>query len=353
MERRLDSLIRSPGSWTPILVALMLLAFPVRAHDVHEHDDDHTSEPAGHPESDTPRSLLQAFRAGGDDSHLDRAWSLVEPQLHAGTSTPSLLIDAALVAQARHRFDEALGLTRAALEIDAHDDQAWMLLASIYLVTGEVEQAGAACDALRRSPLLVIVGCAARVAHATGAAARARPGFERLLAVTDTAHADAATFAWALSVAGDLAVATDDPEQAIAYFNRSLALTENAQVRSALVDVLLATGRLADAEVALNGAYGALPLDVRRLILAKRQGRITDDAERIAAVDRRFREWIAVEDWLHAREMARFYLDVVDCPALARQLASINIAIQQEPEDQRLVRRTERRSREPTGSKQP
>ena len=50
--------------------------------------------------------------------------------------------------------------------------------------------------------------------------------------------------------------------------------------------------------------------------------------------------WIAAEDWLHAREMARFYLDVVERPALARQLAEVNIKLQREPEDIRLFERT-------------
>jgi hypothetical protein len=50
--------------------------------------------------------------------------------------------------------------------------------------------------------------------------------------------------------------------------------------------------------------------------------------------------WIARDDWLHAREMARFYFDVVDRPELARHLASINVSLQREPEDLRLEERT-------------
>ena len=119
-----------------------------------------------------------------------------------------------------------------------------------------------------------------------------------------------------------------------------MTLVENTQVRSALVDVLLANNRLADAEAALENGSGALPLDVRRLILAKRQGRIADVTARVEAFDHRFREWIAAEDWLHAREMARFYLDVVDRPKVGRRLAVINFAFQKEPEDQRLLLRS-------------
>ena len=51
--------------------------------------------------------------------------------------------------------------------------------------------------------------------------------------------------------------------------------------------------------------------------------------------------WIANEDWLHAREMTRFFIDVVDRPTLARRLALINISLQQEPEDLLLERHTQ------------
>jgi len=53
-----------------------------------------------------------------------------------------------------------------------------------------------------------------------------------------------------------------------------------------------------------------------------------------------FAAWIAAEDWLHAREMTRFFLDVEQRPALARRLAVQNLSVQREPEDLRLEERT-------------
>ena len=212
MPRQQDSVNALTGSTLVTLFALTLFASPVDAHDVDEHEDEsgHAAAPVSNAEQDTPRSLLHTFRATGEDAHLDRAWSLVEARLHRGESSPELLIDAALVAQARHRFDTALELTRTALAKNRHDDQAWLLLASVHLVTGEPEFAKKACGEIDRAPWLVIVGCEARVAHASGEAARARPSFERLLAVTQESRIETGTLAWALSVAGDLAVATND-----------------------------------------------------------------------------------------------------------------------------------------------
>ena len=328
------------GTSLLVLFSLALFASTSLAHGVHEHEVAHSPAQETAVDDETPRRLLQAFRVSGDDALLERAWSVIEPQLRSNDLTARQLVDAALIAQARHQFDTALELTRSALQNDRNDEQSWLLLASIHLVKGDSEAAGNACDELDRSHWLLIVGCKARVAHASGDAAKVRPSFDRLLTATQEQGIEADMLAWAFSVAGDLAVSDNDADRAVDYFARSLSLAESTQVRSALVDVLLANDRLADAQAELEKGSRALPLDIRRLILANRQGRTVDVTDRIAAVDRRFREWIAAKDWLHAREMARFYIDVLERPELARQLAEINIGIQKEREDLLLLRRT-------------
>ena len=123
-------------------------------------------------------------------------------------------------------------------------------------------------------------------------------------------------------------------------YARSNILAERAQVRAALVDVLLSEAEYEIAWQELEDSSLALPLLVRRLIVAKRLDRIHELQPMLSKVRQEFDVWIAKEDWLHAREMARFFIDVLDQPDLARRLALINIGLQQEPEDQRLERRT-------------
>lgn len=324
-----------------LLIALFvctLIASPLHAHDVHDASDEHPPEATGLQANDSVRELLRRFRATGDDAWLDRAWMIVEPQLTGGDV--DVLIDAAFVAQARHEFDRALEFTQQALAVRHNLDQAWLLLASIHLVRGETTAARHACDELRRATWLVIIGCHARVAHAEGDAMEVRGQLDRLIAATPESGVDSGILAWVLGIAGDLAVATGDSKQAVNYFLRSLAISESTQVRAALVDVLIVENKLNDAQRVLDGGAAALPLDIRRMIVAKLSGRERDVAAAIHRADHEFRTWIAAEDWLHAREMTRFYLDVVHEPALARRLAEINIALQREPEDQRLDRRT-------------
>jgi tetratricopeptide (TPR) repeat protein len=270
---------------------------------------------------------------------LDEAWGLIEPELHTRPHDPDVLRTAAFIAQARHAFDYAVELTRDALALDRSDDQAWLLLASIHLVQGRASEAERACRALRRVPPLVAATCHARVAVARSEIEPARSRLSALLAIVEPGSIPVQWYAWALSVAGDLAAAAHDAVAAAACYERSLALVESTQVRAALVDTLLELRRLDRALEILDAGPPALPLTVRRLIVTTRLGSLTSSDE-IVRIDREFGRWIAAEDWLHAREMARFYLDVVERRALARRLALINLTLQREPEDIWLERRT-------------
>ncbi len=320
---------------SPVLLLLSLAASlacsTTRAHDVH--DEEHH----GVATTDEVRSLIRAFRETGDDRHLDAAWHQVQPLIQDGTADASTLVDAATIAQARHDFDSALAMIDRALVVQPGFDQAWLLRASVQLVRGKPDEAAAACAQLRNTSLLIAATCRARVAIGRGEPAQARQTLSAMLAVIDTQSLAPETLAWTLSVAGDAAA---DPEEAIDLYQRSLDLVESTQVRAALVDVLLATDQTDDARFVLNQGHDALPLAVRRLIVAVRSGERDHVATEIARMDHRFRHWIQDEDWAHAREMARFYIDVIGDRTLARRLARINLDLQREPEDLLLAHRT-------------
>ena len=284
-------------------------------------------------------ALLRAFRETGDDRNLDLAWERLTPILERAPNDVTALTQAATVAQARHDFDGALDLLDRALAVRPHHDQAWLLRASILLVRGKPDEALAACRRLRHTAVLAAVTCRARVDVARGDHARALTMLAAVLAGIEPAAADTDLLAWTLSVAGD-AAAIADPTQAIDFYRQSLEARESAQVRAALVDRLLAAERLADARTVLDAGHDALPLAVRRLIVAVRMSEADTVAEAIARADHEFRHWIEDRDWAHAREMARFYLDVLHRPGLAQCLAAINLELQQEPEDLLLARRT-------------
>ncbi len=334
------------------LFAMVVMSFgaPALAHDPLQHDrhiekhqdDGPLQRPAAASTLDlaVARSLLISFRETGDDHNLDKAWLLLEPTIESGAASGETLVVAAFVAQSLHDFTAAEQLITRALEFNPGNDEAWLLLASIHLVRGESESAAAACARLRNVPPLVLLTCKARVALVRGEHALALPRLIGVLNIADTGQTPADLLAWSYSVAGDLAVAGGHPQQAEDLYRHSLALAERSQVRAALVDVLLTDGDNDGAWQALDAGAPSLPLLVRRFIAAKRLNRLHELEPEWAKVRQEFDAWIANEDWLHAREMTRFYIDVVDRPVVARRLALINIGLQREPEDLRLELRT-------------
>ncbi len=309
-----------------------------RQHDAH-HNGHHTSSDELANLSDV-RAMVVSFRETGDDRYLDDAWTILEPALEAGSPDPETLIAASFVAQSRHEFEYAVELITKALAIKNNNDEGWLLLASVHLVLGQAESAAIACRQLRDVPPVILLTCKARVALADGDHEIALERLNGILKIGDSKRLPPDVLAWSYSVAGDLAVAAGEPDQAMTLYRQSLALAERTQVRAALVDVLLSEEEYHIAWQELEDSSPALPLLVRRLIVAKRLDRMDELQAILSKVRQEFEAWIAAEDWLHAREMARFFIDVLDQPDLARRLALINIGLQQEPEDRRLERRT-------------
>ena len=325
-----------PSNFSRCSALLMYLVFAfaptANAHEVHDHDHA-TGEFAA---ASSFHDHLARFRATGDDEILDLAAALLPQDLDDPTVDNRQLVDAARLAQSQHRFDAALTLLDRAIELSPRDDEAWLLRASVHLVRGNGTAAAQACNQLRQLPLLTIITCQARAALSQGDG-RVAKRLQALVEATDPESIDEELLSWSYSTLGD-ALFADDTASAVTWYRRSLQLTENTQTRAALVDALLDQGDLDDAMTVVDRSV-ALPLAIRRLIVARRLGRDGISAD-VRHMDHRFRHWIAAGDLLHAREMARFYLDVLPRPELARRLAEANLSLQREREDLALARRT-------------
>lgn len=241
--------------------------------------------------------------------------------------------------QARHNFGRALELVDRHLAAAPNDDAAWLQKVALHLIRGEVLPAKAACRRLGRTAVLVVVTCHARVAHATDAGQRF---IEPLAALVNGPELDALSAelrAWSLSVAGDLALAADRVDEAQRFYQRSLAEHDNPQVRAAWVDILIAQREWTTASAMIGSNPPSLTLQVQRLIVEKAVG--SEIAKEIASMDLQFQQWWRDAEFEHAREMARFYLDVVGDSDRALKLARINATLQHEPEDRQLLARAQ------------
>lgn len=300
-------------------------------------------EPAA-PPWDTPveqaRRLVDQYRRTGNDALLERGWEVLAPQL-TDTAPLDVLLAAAWLAQAAHDFERAAGLLDTVLEKRPDHGEAWLLRAAISLVQGDLSQARRACaGTMSVVPMAVTAGCFARLgARQPGGAVPALQRLTGVLALEPPQQT--ALLGWLHGVAADVAVTAGQPVEAAEHYRVALLLAPSVVLRAAFADLLLAQGRADEALAVLDTDSGAPALVLRRLLAERSLGEL--DPAHVVAVDDRFAAWIASGDLRHAREMARFYLDLDPQPARALELAERNYIRQREPEDLALLCEAARR----------
>jgi hypothetical protein len=144
---------------------------------------------------------------------------------------------------------------------------------------------------------------------------------------------------WLALMRAELAERLGDDATAPGLFRLALAGEDDVYTRAAWADWLLARNRGAEALTLLERSPDAEAdaLLLRRVIALRQLGRDTKPLadtmrERLAAADR-------LEPGRHAREQARFALDVEAQPREALRLAQANWSFQREPADAVLLLR--------------
>jgi hypothetical protein len=284
----------------------------------------------------TARAALQRARVHGDPRELGVAQAALAPWWpHADAPAEAVLLRAR-VLQARHEFDAAqVDLRRLLARRDlTPPDRAQALLdaAALHQLRAELPQARALCEQLQPLAALLATACLAELDSLTGkpaAAARTLAGLGpgRILPP------------WLALMRAELAERLGDDAAAPGLYRTALAGEDAVYTRAALADWLLARRRAAAALALVEDSPDAEAdaLLLRRVIALRQLGR--DAAaptallrERLAAAERR-------EPGRHAREQARFALDVAADPREALRLARLNWALQREPADALLLLR--------------
>lgn len=244
-------------------------------------------------------------------------------------------------AERVHHFEQAEHHLREILEDRPQDAQAWLTLASLETVRGDMDDARIACgEAARHFDLLVAMACRGRIALAGGEdRLEALRGLMLGLEHSTMVHREDPLAQWAWGVAAELAVAEGLTALGDRLFERALIAHPAIHLQAAYLDHLLATDR-ADRVVAETSAEEQeLAIKLRRVLaLVELEGEDAPSAP-IEELHHQFQRWMAEGDFTHGREMAMFYLDVMPRPALARVAATRNLKFQREVEDQRLFAR--------------
>lgn len=267
--------------------------------------------------------------------------ALVFAALLAGPATAHGDFAHALEAERKHHFEIAAHHLRRVVSDEPRNAQAWLILASLETVRGDMDAAREACSiATQHLDPLVALACRGRLALADAEdKAEAYARLERVLSHPAYAGREDRIFLWAVGVAAELAVAVDNAREADRLFEQALVRQAPVYLQAAYLDHLLATARPEQVLAYVAQQPRLLALELRRALALVELKDTQALVPSRARLHETFQTWMAQGDFTHGREMAMFYLDVLDRPALAATAATENLKYQREPEDKALYER--------------
>lgn len=331
-------LLAAAAPWVPRSDAEVVQRLPYRLDAAERARRDALArDPAQLPlAAAAARQALERARVHGDPRELGVAEAVLAPWWPRADAPAEAVLLRARVLQARHDFDLAAAQLRGLLarsDLSANDRaQALLDAAALHQLRGDLAEARALCEQLQPLAALPATACTAELDSLSGQARAAA----RVLAQLGGGRARDPGLAL---VRAELAERLGDDAQAPVLYRLSLAGEDTVYTRAALADWLLARQRAAEALLLVQRSPDAEAdaLLLRHVIALEQLGRrdaalVATLRERLAAGERR-------EPGRHAREQARFALDVEGQPREALRLARLNWQRQREPADAVLLMR--------------
>lgn len=294
---------------------------------------------------------LRDFSAHGHAQDLERALDQLEYYESRTTNQPSRLYLAAWTMQASHQFDRAWYFTSRLRALDPGNTAALLLEAALWLVRGDYEQAGQVCRRLQNVDATMILNCQVQaIGHPDRAQCLRYSNLGRSMGrLTLPASAgnpgaqQGSIAAWLHGSLGDLAMRCGQPVEAEDHYRRAYAITPSVRHLVAQVTAMIQSGSLHSALAALPRDTEVPSLQVKRLVILKSLGRLTEVLHVVVELDARFSHDLAKSDYSHGREMAEFYLHVLDQPEDALVIAQQTLRVQRELEDLLVLQQVEER----------
>lgn len=277
------------------------------------------------------RAHIATARQTGDTRYWGRAQAVLAPWWNQPNAPVDLAILQATVQQGRHEFAASRSVLQAALHRNPNKAQGWLNLAALERLSGQYPQALLACNAVARAGQnLYAQACVLETQSLQGQNAAARSGLNTLLAHSQ----DAGQRSWLLSLLAESEERAGADAAALAAYQSSLKNEPDLYTSIALSDLLLRTGKPAQALAVLK----PLPLtDAVLLRQATALRRLKDPSWQ--ALRQTIREWNAElaqrgdDLTLHGREQALVALWLDDDAPGALAIARRNLALQREPVD--------------------
>ena len=279
-------------------------------------------------------------RIDADPRQLGRAQAVLAPWWSMAEPPVPVLVLRATIEQSNHVFADARTDLERAVAREPSNAQAWLTLATVQQVTGDISGAGESCRRLAEIAIAIVgVTCQASVDGISGRAGEAYDALDRVLAESAaTRGPDTASLrTWATTLQAELAERLARPADADRLFRASRALDpRDAYTIAAYADFLLDEKRYAEVLALIPRETPIDTLLLRRAQAAERSG--SDDAASVAEdLGQRFAALRARGDRVHLREEARYTLEIRKSPDAALALALENWRVQKEPLDARIA----------------
>ncbi|MEO7774315.1 MAG: hypothetical protein ABIT36_07000 [Steroidobacteraceae bacterium] len=278
------------------------------------------------------RGYLAIGRNDGDPRFLSYAEATLAPWLRRDRIPADVLVVAAIVYQSSHRFSEALALLDRALILQPRHPQGLLTRATILQVRGDFTAARTTCAQLvQAAGQLVAVACLSAANAMNGHLPESQRALRAVF--VDDPRLDAGLRSWIRGQLGEMALRLNDPRQAERDFVAGLRdAPQDLYLKAAYADLLIDRQRPAEALRLLRDNEAQDILLLRLAIAATRVGDGT--AQRYARLYQgRYDAAQRDGDATHAREHARFQLEVRKNSAEALRLAQRNWQVQREPAD--------------------
>lgn len=281
-------------------------------------------------------AYLDYGRGTGDARYLGRAEAILEPWLARPAAPIPVLLAHATILQSRHDFAEARAQLLGVLARDNDNAQAWLTLATVAQVQGDMRASRRACAHLLTSSDPLLPGaCLSSLNAVTGHAENA---YRVLTVLLPQAKVEpVAVQSWIHGILADAAKYLGDTAAAEAHFRLALQLAPADNFLLAdYGDFLLDQQRPRDALVLLGNDSQSDTSFLRQVYaevalgLPQAASDTQQMADRFAALETRGTR-------TYRREQAGFELYLRHDPQRALELAQQNWSIQRAPEDMRIL----------------
>jgi len=280
-------------------------------------------------------AYIDYARSTGDARFLGRAMAVIAPWMKQPAPPIPVALVHATVLQSRHFFDASRKELGSILARDPDNAQAWLTLATVAMVQGDMDEANRACVKLANTGGdFMGITCTASLRALTGRAAQA----DALLGLVQDPgpKAPPQIRAWIEGLMADTALRLDKPVQAEQHFKQALQWTPGDNFLLAdYADFLLDAQRPREVLALLQGDSDSDTSFLRQVYAETALGLPQARAD-AAAMAARFAAMDARGSHVFQREQAGFALHVQHDAPRALALAQQNWTVQRAPQDVRI-----------------